>query len=162
MSPSGGFGGPPGGAMGSAFGGAMGAPSAGGMPSIRNPLMTLLIPAGITVGGYVLGIVLGLIFGPLAYLVMLIALGGIVFGFISVYKMLGELKEVTKDPEFNWWFILIPYFNYYWIAVKVPEQVTRAKQMVRAQQPARGAVVYFFLLPYALAADLNEIAKPNG
>jgi hypothetical protein len=46
--------------------------------------------------------------------------------------------------------------------IQVPQQVTKAKQMVRAQNPTRGFIVYFLLFPYALAADLNDIARPNG
>jgi hypothetical protein len=161
--PGGGFGGPPGGGAMGAFGGAMGTPGAPGMPSIRNPLMTMLIPGGIIGGGIILAIILGLISATLSSLVMLLAfLAGGGLGFYSTYKMLTELHGVTKDPEFNWWYILIPYFGTYFALIKVPEQVTKAKQMVRAQNPTRGLVVYLFLYPYALAADLNDIAKPNG
>jgi len=44
-----------------------------------------------------------------------------------------------------------------WIVL--PAEVTKAKQMVNAQQPTRGIVVYIFLWLYALAADLNDISK---
>ena len=80
---------------------------------------------------------------------------------ISAIGMLKELKNFTQDPEFNWWFIFIPCLNYYFMWLKVPEQVGKAKQMARSQRPARGIVVYVFLFLYALAADLNDIANPN-
>jgi hypothetical protein len=34
--------------------------------------------------------------------------------------------------------------------------------MAGLQQPARGLVFYLFLLPFALASDINEIAKQRG
>ena len=163
MAPSGGFGGPPGGAMGSAFSGAMGAPGAAGMPSVRNPLMTLLIPMGIIVGGAIVGAILGMIASFLSLVGTLIILGGVGFMFYSIYTMLTELKEVTKDPEFNWWYVLIPYFGLYFMWIKVPEQVTKAKQMAGSRNPqAAGLVMYLFLSYYALAKDLNEVWDPTA
>jgi len=41
----------------------------------------------------------------------------------------------------------------------VQAEVAKAKQAVNAQEPPRGIVVYIFLWLYALAADLNDIAK---
>jgi hypothetical protein len=37
--------------------------------------------------------------------------------------------------------------------------MAKAKQMAGVQTPPRGIVVYIFFFLYALAADLNDIAK---
>ena len=76
--------------------------------------------------------------------------------------MLKELKNATNDSTFQPWFILIPCLNYYFMWIKVPQQVTKAKQMARSQRPTRAFIVYFFFFLYALAADLNDLANPQG
>jgi hypothetical protein len=102
----------------------------GGKPRVRNALMTMLLPAIISVGGVIAGVIVIILggvaesavialLGTLLYLVG--ALAGGVLGLISAIKMIGELNAVTRSP--------------------------------------RGIVVYIFLWLYALAADLNDIAK---
>ena len=169
--PAGGFGGAMQGAfgqMGQGMQGAMqgmpgfgGAPGAGGRPTVRNPIMTLLIPAVLPIIGQVLGGILVSVtdIGALGLVGALISLVGAVMGFISIVKMSNELKAVTGNPSFAWWPCLIPFYNYYWAWVMVPQEMAKAKQMRGVQQPPRGFIVYFFLFLYAFAADLNDIAR---
>ena len=49
--------------------------------------------------------------------------------------------------------------SWYLMWILTPAQMQKAKQMARCQNPTRGFIVYFFLFPYALAADLNDIAQ---
>lgn len=162
-----GFGGPPpggfGGMMQAGGQGAMGAfnaamdPSA--KPKVRNPLMTLLVPYGLIVLGNILAGVLGAIEPSLAIVGSLVNLAGAVLYLVYAWGMLNELKRASNDPSFAPWMMLIPCFNIYFLAIKVPEQMTKAKQMARAQTPTRGIVLYFFLFLYACAADLNDVAQ---
>ncbi len=125
-----------GGAMGAVGGAMMGAGGAGmtgpgQKPTIRNPVMTMLMT-----------------FIP-------------IYGIIVYYGMIKELKNFTQDPGFFMWGWLIPCFNFYWMLLLLPQQVTKAKQMAGSPKPARGIIFYWFIGPYALAADLNEVADPN-
>jgi hypothetical protein len=79
----------------------------------------------------------------------------------QMWTMLNELQAYTRDEEFKPWYMFIPLLNYYFLWIKVPEQVTRAKQMAGSRNPqAQGIVLYIFLGPYALAKDLNEVWDP--
>jgi hypothetical protein len=140
----------------------------GGKPRVRNALMTMLLPAIISIGGVIAGlivIILGgvaesaviALLGTLLYLVG--ALAGGVLGLISAVKMIGELNAVTRSQTVQWWMLLIPFYGIYVAWVLLPAEVAKAKQAVNAQEPPRGIVVYIFLWLYALAADLNDIAK---
>ncbi|HEX7666292.1 MAG TPA: hypothetical protein VF407_17320 [Polyangiaceae bacterium] len=132
----------------------------GGKPRMRNALMTLLIPLGISIGGsIVFSIVAGITeIYALAYLGQLCSLAGGALAIYQFYQMVNEIKWVTKDESLQWWPIIVPIYNIIWVLTILPQHVTKAKQMVGAQQPTRGIVVYFFISLYALAADLNDIA----
>jgi hypothetical protein len=137
-------------------------------PRMRNAVMTLLMPL-IVFAGAIIVMIVGTIVasaaespviamitsgvGSLAYL------GGMVIALISMFRMLGELNSVTKTNNVQWWMVLIPLYNYYVMWILVPQEVARAKQMTGTQAPARNIVLYIFLWLYALAADLNDIAK---
>ena len=138
-----------------------GLPSPGGAPKVRNPLMTLLVPYGVIFGGQILGSILGAIEPALALVGSLVVLGGSILLLVYFFSMLGELKNVTQNQDFHPWFVLIPCLNYYFLWIKVPEEVTKAKQMVRSSMPTRSILLYIFIAPYALAADLNDIAQPR-
>jgi hypothetical protein len=137
-------------------------------PRVRNPVMTFLMPLLLFVGGSVVMVagtvvasvaeapVIAMISGLLALVVFVFA--GVV-SLISVFRMLGELNSVTRSNAVPWWSLLIPFYNYYVAWVLVPNEVTKAKQMTHVQAPTRGIVVYIFLWMYALAADLNDIAR---
>ena len=136
MAAPGQFGGGPMGAPGGPMGG-MGM-GGGGMTGpkgqTRNPVTTLL-------------------FGMLCCFYLLYAM----------WTMLNELQQFTRDDEFKPWYMFIPLLNYYFLWIKVPEQVAKAKQMAGSRNPqASGIVMYIFLGPYALAKDLNEVWDPTS
>jgi hypothetical protein len=54
--------------------------------------------------------------------------------------------------------MFIPLYQYYWAWIMVPQEVTKAKQMMGVQAPTRNIVLYIFLFPFALASDLNDMA----
>jgi hypothetical protein len=128
-------------------------------PTKRNALMTWLIPGAVIFGGVILCSILGYFVPALGALSFLFFLAGIVLYVLSAIKMIGELKTVTRNEGFAWWPILVPIYQYYWMWMMVPAEVTRAKQMMGVQAPARGIVVYVFLWHYALASDLNDMAR---
>jgi hypothetical protein len=135
--------------------------SEGGRPTVRNPLMTFLLPVGIIIFGNILGPILVSVteMGVFALVGSAISLVGAVLWIIAIVKMTGELKTVTNNPAFAWWPALVPIYQLYWAVIMLPAEMTRAKQMRGVQTPTRGLVVYLFLLLYAYAADLNDIAK---
>jgi hypothetical protein len=69
------------------------------------------------------------------------------------------VKSVTRNASFAWWPMFIPFYNYYWAWIMVPAEVTKAKQMMGVQAPTRSIVVYLFLWHFALASDLNDMAR---
>jgi hypothetical protein len=125
----GGFGAAAGGAMQQGFGGAMAGP--GSRPTIRNPVVTLLM-----------------CFIP-------------IYGLIVWYGMVKELKNFTNDSDFFEFGWIIPCYGLFWALSVLPNQVSKGKQMAGSQRPANSIVLYIFLAPYALASDLNQIADPN-
>jgi hypothetical protein len=78
---------------------------------------------------------------------------------VLTITMVNELKAVTRNESFAWWPIFIPIYSLIWAWIMVPEEVTRAKQMLGVQQPARSIILYIFLWHYALAADLNDMVR---
>ena len=81
----------------------------------------------------------------------------------AMWTMLNELQAYTRDDEFKPWYMFIPLLNYYFLWIKVPEQVAKAKQMAGSRNAqARGIIWYIFLAPYALAQDLNEVWDPSS
>ncbi|AKV04658.1 hypothetical protein AKJ09_11321 [Labilithrix luteola] len=132
-----------------------------GRPTLRNPIMTLLLPIGLSVVGNIVGSILVSItdVGALGLVGSLISLVGSVLALMAIIKMTNELKAVTGNTSFPWWPIFIPIYGLYWAVVMVPQEMAKAKQMRGVQTPPRGLVVYLFLFLYAYAADLNDIAK---
>jgi hypothetical protein len=144
-----------------AFLGAGTLPSAGATsgPKRRNALMTLLMPVAVIFGGSILGTILGIIYSPLALLAPLMALAGWAWLVLISVQMTNELKAVTRNDAFAWWPILVPGYQIYWACILVPQEVTKAKQMVGARAPTRSIVLYIFLFPFAFASDLNDMAR---
>jgi hypothetical protein len=136
-------------------------------PTRRNPVMTWLMPAIVMIGAVIVGVVLSLVLAAISTglaligtLVMLLGvLAGGVLALLSAKKMAEEIKAVTQNPAFNWWPVLIPGYNAYWALLIVPAEVTKAKQRLGVQAPTRGLVVYFFLWPFALASDINDMVR---
>ncbi len=148
--------------QGMGFGGVAG--GGGGRPTVRNAVMTMLLPYLLMIfGPVVFGVIGGIIGDTVGSIItgvgQLVELVGFIIMLISVVKMTNELKSVTGNPSFAWWPIFIPCYNYYWMWVAVPQEMAKAKQMRGIQQPARGFIVYFFFFLYAYAADLNDLAK---
>ncbi len=76
--------------------------------------------------------------------------------------MLNELQAYTNDQEFKPFFMFVPVLGIYFLLIKVPEQITKAKQMAGSRNPqASGIVLYFFIPQYAMAKDLNEVWDPS-
>ena len=128
-------------------------------PTKRNALMTWLLPGIVIFGGSILSTILGFIYGPLASLSGLFFLAGMVMYLLSAIKMVGELNTVTRNTAFAWWPIIVPIYNYYWLWMLVPAEVKKAKQMMGVQAPTRSIVLYVFLWHFALASDLNDMAR---
>ena len=139
------------------YGGAPGT----GKPTVRNPYMTLLVPAAVIVAGNIIATILVMAtgVGELAYVGNLFGLVGFVLALLSVIKMTNELKAVTANPSFPWWPFLVPFYDMYWMWILVPAEMAKAKQMRGIQKPPRSLVVYLFFFLYAYAADLNDIAN---
>jgi hypothetical protein len=133
-------------------------------PTRRNALMTLM-PFAVTYGGLIVCTILAeLLSSPAISLLSLILslifiLGGGAWLLILAFQMANEVKAVTGNPNFVWWPIIIPFFNFYWMLILVPQEVARAKQMRGVQAPVRSLVIYLFLWPFALASDLNDLAR---
>ncbi|MBX3260677.1 MAG: hypothetical protein KF782_13370 [Labilithrix sp.] len=159
--PGGGFGGAMQGAFGQMGQMGFGAAPGGAKPTVRNPVMTLLLPFGIIVVGNILATILVMVteVGALGLIGNLFALAGGIVAILSIIKMTNELKTVTGNASFAWWPAIIPFYQYYWMWVMVPAEMAKAKQMRGIQKPPRGFVVYFFFFLYAYAADLNDIAN---
>jgi hypothetical protein len=128
-------------------------------PTRRNALMTWLLPGLVIFGGSILSTILGFVYGPLASLSGLFFLAGMVMYLLSAIKMVGELNTVTRNTAFPWWPIIVPIYNYYWLWMLVPAEVKKAKQMMGVQAPPRSIVLYVFLWHFALASDLNDMAR---
>ena len=145
--------------------------SAGGnRPTPRNPMMTIGLPYGCFFGGIIVRVIFGILagvtgvaalgaLGGLLYLVAYIA--GLYFLIVSTMKMVSEVKSVTNNASFAWWPIIVPFYNWYWMALAVPQEVANAKRAVGAQEPVKSPVLYFFLFPWALASDINDIAAKS-
>ena len=132
----------------------------GKKPRMRNAIMTLLIPIIVIVAANILGTILVIATGSaiVAQLCQLISLVGLVLYYMPVFQMTNEVRSVTKEVPFPVWFFLIPIYGWILWFTKLPAEVAKAKQMVGAQQPVRGLILYLLFVPYALAADVNDIA----
>lgn len=94
---------------------------------------------------------------------LVISLVCCLYGLYQQWTMLNELQAYTRDENFKPWYMFIPLLNLYFLLIKVPEQVTKAKQMAGSRNPqAAGIVLYFFISYYALAKDLNEVWSPQS
>jgi hypothetical protein len=89
----------------------------------------------------------------------LIVLAGLIYSFVVVIKMMGELRAITKAETLAWWGLIIPLYNLYIMLVVVPAEMAKAKQWLRVQEPTRNVILYWLLPPYSFAADLNDVAR---
>ena len=139
----------------------------GTRPTTRNALMTFLLPFVCVVAGIVISIFFGILAGILkvgaigafgGLLALVADLAGVFFGLVALIKMVNEVKSVTNNASFAWWWVLIPIYGIYWMVILLPQEVANAKRAVGAQEPVRSLVLYFFVGLYALASDVNDIA----
>jgi hypothetical protein len=129
-------------------------------PTRRNPLMTFLLPLAVIFGGSIVGTILAVAISPIfGLLSTLFVLAGCAWYLVLAIQMANELKAVTGNPDFEWWPVLVPFYNLYWMLILVPQEVARAKQMRAVQAPVRPLVLYLFLWSFALASDLNDMAR---
>lgn len=92
---------------------------------------------------------------------LIISLVCCLYGVFQLWTMLNELQQYTRDDEFKPWYMFIPVLSIYFLWIKVPEQVAKAKQMAGSRNPqAQGIVLYIFIPYFALAKDLNEVWDP--
>jgi hypothetical protein len=131
----------------------------GSGPKRRNALMAWLLPMAVMFGGFVLSIILAFISASLAPIGSLVILGGSVWYLFLTIQMANELKSVTRNQAFAWWPIFVPIYSMYWAWLLVPQEVAKAKQLLGVQAPVRSIVLYIFLWHYALASDLNDLAR---
>jgi hypothetical protein len=163
------YGAPPAYGMQQGFpGAAAGLQPGSGKPRMRSPVMTFLKPiivmfAGAIVAGVLTYLATSLEIGILALVGSLVSLLGFV-GFLYFFlapamRMMGEVNGITKSNTLAWWQLFVPVYSLYVMYIVIPGEVTKAKQMVGAQQPARGIIVYLFFWLYAFASDVNDLAK---
>ena len=84
------------------------------------------------------------------------------YGIFQLWTMLNELQQYTKDENFKPFYMFIPLLGLYFMLIKVPEQVAKAKQMAGSRNPPASIVMYIFVSYYALAKDLNEVWDPQS
>jgi hypothetical protein len=135
-------------------------PGSTSAPVRRNAPMAILIPVGLWVAASILGFILALTpLRGLVFLAQLVSLAGTIWVLLQAITMANEVKAVTRNDSFAWWPIFVPIYNWYWLWILVPQEVAKAKQLLGVQRPTRSFVVYFFLWPYALAADINDMVR---
>jgi hypothetical protein len=83
---------------------------------------------------------------------------GVLLALFMLAAMTRELRSITGNQGFSWWPVLIPLYNIYWTAVVLQAEVAKAKAM-RAAPEARDSFVYLCCFWWALAEDLNDLAK---
>jgi hypothetical protein len=132
----------------------------GSGPTRRNALLTWLLPSAVMFAGFLISVVLGLTVSAAFFgLFGLIALGAMAWYVVLAIQMVNELKAVTRNENFAWWPIFVPFYSMYWMWVLVPQEVSKAKQQLGVQQPAQSIVLYIFLWHFALASDLNDMVR---
>lgn len=130
----------------------------GGRPTVRNAVMTQVLPIALAFGGTIVFTILMIVTGvsTIGYLGNLCSLAATALIVIALLRMANELKAVTNNPQFVPWHVIIPIYG---PLVVIPQEMAKAKQMRGVQAPVRSLVVYFFFHLYAFASDLNDIAK---
>src|SRR5262249_12651485 len=61
----------------------------------------------------------------------------------QMWTMLNELQQYSRDEEFKPFYMFIPFLNYYFLWIKVPEQVAKAKQMAGSRNPQAQSLVLY-------------------
>jgi hypothetical protein len=136
-------------------------PGSTSAPVPRNAPMACLIPLGLWVAGSVLGTVLAMTVHGLLFLAQLVSLAGSLWFLLQAITMANEVKAVTRNDSFAWWPIFVPFYNFYWMWILVPQEVSKAKQLLGVKRPTRPIILYVLipLFPYALASDINDMVR---
>jgi hypothetical protein len=86
-----------------------------------------------------------------------------IYGMVTFYMMLSELKAYLNKEEIVPWHIFVPVLSLVVLLGKLPDWVTEAKQRAGSRnQQSAGPIMYFLLAPYFLTKDLNEVWDPAG
>jgi hypothetical protein len=85
------------------------------------------------------------------------------YGVITLYMMLSELKAYLNKEEIVPWHLFVPILGIIVLVGKLPDWVTEAKQRAGSRnQQSAGPIMYFLLAPYFVTKDLNEVWDPMG
>ena len=122
----------------------------------RNPIMQLVIVLAAMVGASIVGSIVAGILGS-ALVANVFSLAGYgVFAFIMI-GMVTELKKVGGN-DLAPWMVAVPLLNLWFLFMKVPEAMNQAKLKAGAKNPTKAGWMYLLFSPYALSADLNDLA----
>jgi hypothetical protein len=135
---------------------AQGMLTAGGAKK-RAPGMMIGITYGAFVAASVLGYVLTMLLDSIGSLLgSLLYFGALVFFWVVMRKMIGELREYLGSGEPPGWTFILPF-------VKVPDAVGAAKQKAGCSNASPKPIwMYIFAAPFALQSDLNEVWEKTG
>jgi hypothetical protein len=128
-------------------------------PTRRNAVLTLVLPLAVMFGGVIISIILAFLSPALGSLAAFFVLGGWVWYLLLAMQMIRELRSVTRSEELAWWPLIVPLYNIYFMWLLVPQEVTKAKQMLGVRQAPQPLLFYIFLWPFALATDLNDMVR---
>ncbi|MBM4360484.1 MAG: hypothetical protein FJ096_20445, partial [Deltaproteobacteria bacterium] len=164
----GGFGGPPGGpGFGAAAGGALaGAIGGGNRPTVRNPIVTYLIAisgfiALRVIGSILLAVIPMSMWGLIGLLLNLLNLASyLLFSFV-IFGMVNELQGFVGGA-FPAWHVFIPFYGWFLGFTKIREMMGEARMRAGAPGEVKHVLLYVFFLPYAMAADLSDVAQGGG
>ena len=56
------------------------------------------------------------------------------------------------------WMVAVPLLNLWFLFMKVPEAMSKAKLAAGNKTPTKAGWMYLLFSPYALSADLNDLA----
>lgn len=125
-------------------------------PTKRNPMMILGITYGALFAASLVGQVLASATG-VGLLATACSAGAYGLFIVIMMSMVGELKRFNGS-DIAPWMVAIPLLNLWFLYVKVPEEMARARQKAGVQGPPKPAWMYVVLSPFALASDLNDLA----
>ncbi len=122
----------------------------------RNPIMMLVIVFGAFVGANILGTILVSITG-IGILASLLSLAAYAVFAVVMIGMVTELKKVGNN-DLAPWMVAVPLLNLWFLFLKVPEAMKKAKDAAGAKNPTKAGWMYLLFSPFALSADLNDLA----
>jgi hypothetical protein len=129
----------------------------------RNPIVTMLIAISgfiaVNVIVRVLLVVLPVgLYGIVGLVGNLMNLAGYLLYCFVMFSMVGELQRHANDSSFPTWGMFVPIWGWILGFTKVRELITQSRQRAGLGGEARNIALYIFLAPFALAADINDLA----